>query len=695
MKALILIWIVLSVSLFACARKETGNHPVPTKVSEHNIKPGAGTELKNNLAAAEKQNGRASSEYSDALILLGNYYEFSGNYAEAEGAFLDALKIKKELKGDFKAAIAAIKQRLGNIEYKIGKFEESERYRNEALEMMKEIYGDESPEPARLLSSLAENYIKRDEFDKALSLVKKAGEIQEKTIGPDHPDLAVSLDILGTLYNHRGEYADAKKAHIRAISIIEKTLGPDNDLLSSFLTNLGEIYIKEGQPDMAAALDERALKIREKNLRAGHPELADVLFKLSEAYIRQKRYDEAERLLKRAGGLIENSLGGGHPVLKDIYNDLAEVYYSRGQADKAIKYKEKALNIAKESFGESHTAYAGCMDSLAETYFKKGEPQKAEDLYRRSLAIKEKACGPDSPETVPTLVGLACLCKDTGRLDDSENLAMCCISIYKKNSRTDSAPALNVINLLGEIYLKKKEYRKALGVYEKLLPARKKIYGGEHLLVAEDMGKLATCYNESGDLYAAEKLMGQSQAILEKKLGPDNPDVAHILYSRAEVLRYMGKLKESKNLQERALAIKEKMPGMNDEQLLNDISNLVEIYFRTREKPEKIEALLKRKLAVIEKKEGKDSPQARDLLLRLSQLYAVSGRFKDSLSVSDRVLEIYESMPGADKAVIANIYHHKAYMLRKMGKPDEAKVMEEKSKSLGGPRNMPRPDGIR
>ncbi|CAN0606777.1 unnamed protein product, partial [Ectocarpus sp. 12 AP-2014] len=56
-------------------------------------------------------------------------------------------------------------------------------------------------------------------------------------------------------------------------------------------------------------------------------------------------------------------------------------------------------------------------------------------------------------------------------------------------------------------------------------------------------------------------LLERSLAIREKSLGPDNPDVATALHSRARLLRDQGKYEEAGPLLERSLATYERSGG--------------------------------------------------------------------------------------------------------------------------------------
>ncbi|CAN0202624.1 unnamed protein product, partial [Pylaiella littoralis] len=64
-----------------------------------------------------------------------------------------------------------------------------------------------------------------------------------------------------------------------------------------------------------------------------------------------------------------------------------------------------------------------------------------------------------------------------------------------------------------------------------------------------------------GKYAEAEALYERSQAINEKALGPDHPDLAATLHGRAGLLQKQGKYAEAEALYERCQEIKEKALG--------------------------------------------------------------------------------------------------------------------------------------
>ena len=73
--------------------------------------------------------------------------------------------------------------------------------------------------------------------------------------------------------------------------------------------------------------------------------------------------------------------------------------------------------------------------------------------------------------------------------------------------------------------------------------------------MATSLNNLAGLYMAQGKYSKAEPLLKRSLSILEKTLGPNNPNVATSLKNLAALYRNTGREKEAELLEKRALAI--------------------------------------------------------------------------------------------------------------------------------------------
>ena len=79
-------------------------------------------------------------------------------------------------------------------------------------------------------------------------------------------------------------------------------------------------------------------------------------------------------------------------------------------------------------------------------------------------------------------------------------------------------------------------------------------------MVARDLNNLAWLLKDTNRLAQAELLFERALAILERALGPENPNVATCLENYAILLRNMGRTEEAAPLESRARAMRARAP---------------------------------------------------------------------------------------------------------------------------------------
>jgi tetratricopeptide (TPR) repeat protein len=119
----------------------------------------------------------------------------------------------------------------------------------------------------------------------------------------------------------------------------------------------------------------------------------------------------------------------------------------------------------------------------------------------------------------------------------------------------------------------------------------------------------------------------------------------------------------------------------DDHRLSFSLNQLAEIY-QVQSKFVEAGRVLKRSLAIDEKKFG---PKHLNVALRLNNLagnYRMRGNYEEAESLLKRALKILEESLGKEHSLVANILEHYAYLLQKMGKPVEAQSLERRYKAI-------------
>ena len=216
---------------------------------------------------------------------IGNIYGIQGNYPKSIDYQFKALKVKKQLGGQFD--IAQIYTNLGNL------------------------YG------------IQQN------FGEALKYFKLSLKIAQKISFKE--GVAINYVNIGTAYYNQGKKEEAEQAFKEALQI-SKTIGNPNGLAASLLM-LGKINLKKHKHTIAKEYFEQALALRQK---MGERDMSAALrVALGTAYLMQRDYKLALIHLKKG---IQSALHTGNPlIVRDGAEYLSKVYEATGDYKKSLE----------------------------------------------------------------------------------------------------------------------------------------------------------------------------------------------------------------------------------------------------------------------------------------------------------------------------------------------------------------------
>ncbi len=225
------------------------------------------------------------------------------------------------------------------------------------------------------------------------------------------------------------------------------------------------------------------------------------------------------------------------------------------------------------------------------------------------------------------------------------------------------------------------KYEEAIPLAEKVLAIREKALGGNNPYVATILNSLADLYTYQGHYTEAEPLYQQALIIREKVLGPEHPDVATTLNNLAELYRLQSNYTEAEPLYQRSLAIDEKALGPDHPNLAITLTNLAELY-RLQGNYTEAEPLYQRSLAIKEKALGPDHPNLAITLSNLASLYRLQGNYIEAEPLYQRSLAIDEKAYGDDHREVAIDLNNLALLYQDQGKYTEALPLYQRSLAI-------------
>ena len=320
---------------------------------------------------------------------------------------------------------------------------------------------------------------------------------------------AALLGTVGAVYDSLGQYQDA-------VGLLTESLAlqPDADSKPRIdtLLELGRARSGSGDLQGAEAPLNEALHAAQSTLGTDSQEAGRALWEIGRLRHQQTRLAEARDLFERSLQIMESTQAPATDI-SALLDDLAGTYALEKQWSLARQTYERALDIDRRILGDDHPRLGGHIGNLALVMQNLGDLKQAEALYRDAIRRKERAYGLHSAQTAPVQSNFGALLQREGRLEEAEPLL---------RSAVDS---------------------------------RLSKWGPEHYLVGYSRVSLAMLLHEKGDLAGAESEYRQALAIYDKALPANHQYRAALLTQYARLLVDLGKPVEALAISEQSLKI--------------------------------------------------------------------------------------------------------------------------------------------
>ncbi len=284
-----------------------------------------------------------------------------------------------------------------------------------------------------------------DAPDKAMDLAVQAKKMAEDIGFPT--GVAYALKLIGQVYKKQGKYPDALETYRASIRIFEQT--KDNVGISNMYNNIGNIYYD--QSDDVNALENYLQSLKFAELSGDKLRILSAFNNVGGVYTNKpSTYNKALEYYLKALPLVEEM--GKKDELGAISVNIGFVYSEQKDLEKAMIYFNKALKAYGNSEG-SLNAY----NAIGKLYNSENKFDLAFENHFKALSLSEK--------------------------------------LDVKISIVNSAIGL------GNVYLKKGDYKNAITYFEKAESHALEV--GASLELKEIYEKMSTSYAKTGDYSGA------------------------------------------------------------------------------------------------------------------------------------------------------------------------------------------------
>jgi serine/threonine-protein kinase len=210
--------------------------------------------------------------------------------------------------------------------------------------------------------------------------------------------------------------------------------------------------------------------------------------------------------------------------------------------------------------------------------------------------------------------------------------------LYGELKGDDPEIRATLLGAVGNVYAVTESSSEAKRHLGEALRVREKLFGSDHLDVAEVLDHLAWAERAAGEVDSAEKHALRGLRIRRRQLAPDDPLVADSLLVLASIYRDMQRLEAAEKLTLQGLRIHESRFGPASDEVANIYGTLGLIY-RDGGKLAEAEAAFRRSLAIKEHLFGPDPPEGATALNNIALVLHDRGLLAEAVPYYRRSIE--------------------------------------------------------
>ncbi len=238
-----------------------------------------------------------------------------------------------------------------------------------------------------------------------------------------------------------------------------------------------------------------------------------------------------------------------------------------------------------------------------------------------------------------------------------------------------------LLDTTGGVYRNLALPEKARPLLEEALELRLRLYGDDHVLVAETLHNLANLERDEGRRAEAEELMRRALVIQRHAFPNGHRDLAAGLNNLALLLRRRKQLDEAEALAREALAMKEALFGPEHLEVTKPLNTLARVR-RDRGALEEAEKLYRRSLALRRRWADSTGPDLATALNALASVLVARGNPQAALPLYEEALGIRRTLHLRDHPELVTSLNNLGRGHLLVGEPESALILLEEGAEM-------------
>jgi serine/threonine protein kinase/tetratricopeptide (TPR) repeat protein len=241
-----------------------------------------------------------------------------------------------------------------------------------------------------------------------------------------------------------------------------------------------------------------------------------------------------------------------------------------------------------------------------------------------------------------------------------------------------------IFTVLGRLYRRYGVYDKAQGFLQQALASGQRVFGPEHVSVAQTLNDLGALQSDQGDYESALRTLEQALALRRRLLGNEHEDVAVTLVEIGRIYQDQGFNGRAEPLFREALAIRRKVLGPEHGEVANSMTGVAAV-LRLNGDLVAAEAMLRDSLSLNRKARGEEHANSGTSLHDLALVVAARGDYNRAESMLRQALNTHRKAMGNVHPIVATTLNALSHVLVAQERHAEAAAALEEALKIARP----------
>ncbi|KAL4813075.1 hypothetical protein BDW67DRAFT_117571 [Aspergillus spinulosporus] len=303
-------------------------------------------------------------------------------------------------------------------------------------------------------------------------------------------------------------------------------------------------------------------------------------------------------------------------LLDEVYPDAT--FENWGTCAAYLPHAQSVLSLVSEIHHKGRKTRIHLQEGIAYYLWSQGYYQEAEKLDALIVEEKKREFGPEHPETLESMTGLAATYHGQAKWAEAEQLDSFVLEARRKTLGSSDRLTLTTMANLATTYVSQDRMQEAEALRREVYETSRAEFGEEDEDTVISMTNLGTLYIDLGKVEEAADLIQRALAWRKKSQGPEHKDTLVCSSTLAKVYKAQGKLQEAEEMALQCLTVSEAVLGPQHPETWIRKTILADIYLERG----KLDMAEEQFVRMIEEMEKEKAPRY-DILERILCLAAV------------------------------------------------------------------------